>query len=66
MERGTVKDLMDTLDDMRKVYRFADDKTVICVRDNGSYVDGGGVYIATTDEETGVSVEMRKSFAREG
>lgn len=58
--RPTVKDLKDTLEKMRKVYDFEDEKTIFF----NNLTGGGGqtLQVATVDEETGVYIEMSKNM----
>ena len=56
--RPTIKNLKDTLETMRKVYEYEDDKTNFYNNFSGEKV----LHISTTDEETGVYIEMSKSL----
>ena len=57
-EHPTIKNLKDTLETMRKVYEYEDDKTNFYNNFSGEKV----LHISTTDEETGVYIEMSKSL----
>lgn len=59
--RPTIKNLKDTLETMRKVYEYEDDKTNFHNNFSGEKV----LYISTTDEETGVHIEMSKSLVED-
>lgn len=59
--RPTIKNLKDTLETMRKVYEYEDDKTNFYNNFSGEKV----LHISTTDEETGVYIEMSKSLAED-
>lgn len=56
--RPTIKNLKDTLETMRKVYEYEDDKTNFYNNFSGEKV----LHISTKDEETGVYIEMSKSL----
>lgn len=58
IRRPTIKNLKDTLETMRKVYDYKDDKTIFYNNFSGEKV----LHISTTDEETGVNIEMSKSL----
>ena len=60
-ERPTIKNLKDTLETMRKVYKYKDDKTNFYNNFSGEKV----LHISTTDEETGVYIEMSKSLVED-
>lgn len=60
-ERPTIKNLKDTLETMRKVYEYEDDKTNFYNNFSGEKV----LHISTTDEETGVYIEMSKSLVED-
>lgn len=59
--RPTIKNLKDTLETMRKVYEYEDDKTYFYNNFSGEKV----LHISTTDEETGVYIEMSKSLVED-
>ena len=59
--RPTIKNLKDTLETMRKVYEYEDDKTNFYNNFSGEKV----LHISTTDEETGVYIEMSKSLVED-
>ena len=60
-EQPTIKNLKDTLETMRKVYEYEDDKTNFYNNFSGEKV----LHISTTDEETGVYIEMSKSLVED-
>ena len=60
-ERPTIKNLKDTLETMRRVYEYEDDKTNFYNNFSGEKV----LHISTTDEETGVYIEMSKSLVED-
>lgn len=61
---GTVKQFKDTLEEMRSIYPFQDDKTYIQTRDIVS-LGNNHLSLATTDEKTGILIEMSKKVTRE-
>lgn len=56
---ATVKQLKDTLETMRSVYRFNDEKTAFST---ASLItrDENTLTVSTTDEKTGVQITMEK------
>ena len=61
MTGGTVKQFKDALEEMRKIYPFKDEKTRIDT--HSRYSDNANsLTIATTDEETGIVIEMTKNI----
>lgn len=56
---GTVKQFKETLEEMKTIYPYEDDKTVIQTRDIIS-LGNNHLSIATKDEKTGILVEMSK------
>lgn len=60
---GTVKQFKDTLEEMRSIYPFKDDKTYIQTRDIVS-LGHDQLSLATTDEKTGILIEMSKKVTR--
>lgn len=61
MFRGaTVKGFKDALDDMKKVYKYDDEKAVMTIRDNVYEFVKNGLIVRTKDEETDVYIEMIK------
>ena len=60
-KRPTIKNLKDTLETMRRVYEYEDDKTNFYTNFSGEKV----LHISTTDEETGVYIEMSKSLVED-
>lgn len=61
MRGGTVKQFLETLDKMRAIYPFKDDKTQICTRDIVTNGDNS-LSIHTIDEKTGIVIEMTKTI----
>lgn len=53
-----VKELLETLDDMRKVYQFDDEKTDIIGFDSDS------IHVKTVDNGTGVVIDMKRDISR--
>ena len=63
MRGGTVKQFLDALDEMRSVYDFKDEDTEICTR--SAYTNSDNcLSIVTTDEKTGVHIQMTKDILR--
>lgn len=56
---GTVKQFKDTLEDMRKVYPFEDDKTRMGTEDP-IRMSHDMLYLDTVDETTGVRITMSR------
>lgn len=61
---GTVKQFLNTLEEMRTIYPFKDDKTRIQTRDIQS-LDHNHLSIVTQDDETGIWIEMSKGVITE-
>ena len=64
MERMTVDFLQKTLKEMKGIYPFKDDKTVITTA-GIPICEGCGVFISTTDEKTGIDIQMEKKYIGE-
>ena len=64
MRDGTVKQFIEALDEMRKIYPFNDEETRICTIRMES-LSHDGVQIITRDKNTGVDIMMSKSFGAE-
>lgn len=64
MERMTVDFLQKTLKEMKGIYPFKDDKTVITTTDIIK-CSGDRVFISTTDEKTGIDIHMEKKYIGE-
>ena len=60
-EKPTIKNLKDTLETMRKVYNFKDDETFFY----NNFTGDRTFHIKTTDEDTGVDIEMSKCLMEE-
>ena len=58
---GTVKQFKEALEEMKTIYPYEDDKTVIQTRDIIS-LGNNHLSIATRDEKTGILIEMSKSI----
>lgn len=58
---GTVKQFMDTLDEMKTIYHFDDSKTYIQTRDIIN-LGHDHLSIRTIDEKTGILIEMSKKI----
>lgn len=63
MRNGTVKQFMDALEEMRSLYPFKDEETYICTHGIRTMGDTC-LAIATTDEKTGIHIEMTKDIER--
>ena len=61
---GTIKQFKDTLELMRSVYPFEDDKTRMQTRDICN-LDHNHLSIVTQDAETGVWIEMSRNLVKE-
>jgi hypothetical protein len=61
MRDGTVKQFLDALEEMRTIYAFDDEKTILCTRDFQS-LSHCALSIRTQDEKTGVYIEMSKNL----
>ena len=59
MNGGTVKQFKDTLEEMKKVYKYNDEKTFLSTYDAQRIVPYA-ITLITTDEKTGVEVRMHK------
>lgn len=57
----TIQEMNNAIETMKKIYNFKDEKTMIKLGGRFSF-DEGGVRLATTDEETGVDIQMSKEF----
>lgn len=58
---GTVKQFKEALEEMKTIYPYDDNKTVIQTRDIIS-LGNNHLSIATKDEKTGILIEMSKSI----
>jgi hypothetical protein len=58
---GTVKQFKEALEEMKTIYPYQDEKTVIQTR-NAINMGHNHLSIATRDEKTGILVEMSKSI----
>ncbi len=61
---GTVKQFKDTLEEMKSIYPFDDEKTYIQTRDIVN-LGHDHLSLATTDEKTGILIEMSKKVTRD-
>ncbi len=64
MTGGTVKQFLEALEEMRTLYQFANEKTHISTRESMGNAHNC-LTIITTDEKTGVIIEMTKRIPRE-
>ena len=63
--RATVKQFYDGLDEMRKIYPFKDEETLIgTVPNQMSMIEE--LAIQTVDKDTGIRITMEKNIVREG
>lgn len=62
---GTVKQFLDTLDEMRTIYPFEDDKTRLSTHSPES-LSHNALTIVTKDERTGIWIELHKEILPEG
>ena len=65
MVGGTVKQFKDALEEMKKLFPYNEEKTRISTIDEKGY-DNHRLTIVTTDEETGIFIQMSKQIDREG
>lgn len=56
----TVKALFETLDEMRKIYPFQDEKTLLNLGRSMDRCEDSIVEIQTTDDKTGIKVGLAK------
>lgn len=61
MESTTVKQFKDALEEMKKIYPFKDEETILCTR-NFASLQHNHLAIRTKDKETGIYIEMSKSL----
>lgn len=57
---GTVKQFLHTLEEMRTIYNFDDEKTRLQTRNYNS-LEQNLLSIHTIDEQTGITVELSKN-----
>lgn len=60
MKNGTVKEFLETLDEMRTVYPFKDEETFMCKIDPRTFDCNNAISLRTVDEKTGVTIHMSK------
>lgn len=58
---GTVKQLLDALGDMKKIYSFKDEDTFVRLRPSDMTIDDCMLAITTKDEDTGIQITMEKN-----
>lgn len=58
---GTVKQFLDTLEEMRTIYPFENDKTKLSTHSHTS-CDHNALTIVTKDEKTGIWIELHKDI----
>lgn len=61
---GTVKQFKDTLEEMKTIYPYEDDKTYIQTRNDLVELGHNNLCLVNTDEKTGVLVELSKKVVR--
>ncbi len=59
---GTVKQLKDALETMRKIYQYDEEKTCFDMESNIYRAFNTVAVIRTKDEETGVEIKMSKEL----
>lgn len=64
MNGGTVKQFLTALEEMRTVYLFDDEKTSVSINHNPIGREGR-LSVSTTDERTGIVIEMSKNIMGE-
>lgn len=62
--KGTVKQFKDALEEMKSIHPYQDDQTYIQTRDIVNLGDDH-LSLFTTDEKTGIVIEMSKKVTRE-
>lgn len=60
MRDGTVKEFLDTLEEMKKVYPYKEEDTAICTVAFETFDVHNSIQLRTVDEETGVTILMSK------
>ena len=65
MRDGTVKEFLDTLNEMKKVYPYKDEETAICTVRYDTFDVHCALQLRTVDEKTGVSILMSRSVIPE-
>lgn len=61
---GTVKQFLDTLEEMRTIYPFENDKTRLSTH-SAITMDHNALNIVTKDEKTGIWIELHKAILPE-
>ena len=61
---ANVKQFLDALDEMKAIYPFKDEETILCTRDFES-LRHNHIAIRTRDEKTGIYIEMAKPLVNE-
>lgn len=61
MESANVKQFLDALQEMKAIYPFNDEKTIICTR-SFETLSHNALSIRTQDEDTGIFIEMSKNL----
>ena len=64
MQGGTVRQFLAAIEEMRSLYPFNDDKTILCTRDFAR-LSHNSLSIRTQDEKTGIYIEMTKDIPDE-
>jgi hypothetical protein len=57
----TVKQVKDILEEMKTIYAYKDEKTAFDLGNDPSRWDRNVVNIITKDEETGITIDMKKN-----
>ena len=61
----TVKSLFETLEEMKTIYPFQDEKTLLNLGRSMERCEGSLVEIQTTDDKTGIKVALAKDASWE-
>lgn len=61
MRDGTVKEFLNTLEEMKKVYPYKEEDTAICTVAYGTFDVHSAIQLRTVDEKTGVTILMSRS-----
>ena len=61
MRDGTVKEFLDTLKEMKKVYPYKEEETAICTVRYETFDVHNAIQLRTVDEKTGVTILMSRS-----
>ena len=61
---ASVKDFLEALNEMKAIYPFKDEDTILCTR-NFNSLSHNHIAIRTRDEKTGIYIEMSKPLGNE-